>query len=65
MQLVQGVNVGEEQGECVLGHRVLLGDLVPEPLGSTRLASWCVFRFKVFHQEDPIKMGNFNGGFRD
>ena len=32
MELVQGVDVGEEECEGVLRHRVLLGHLVSKPL---------------------------------
>ena len=32
VELIEGVDVGEEEGEGLLGHRVLFGNLVPEPL---------------------------------
>ena len=32
VQLVEGVDVGEEEGEGLLRHRVLFRNLVPEPL---------------------------------
>ena len=32
VKFIERVDVGEEEGECLLWHRVLFGDLVPEPL---------------------------------
>ena len=32
VELIEGIDVGEEEGEGLFGHRVLFGNLVPEPL---------------------------------
>jgi len=34
VELVERVDVREEEGDCLLRHVLLFGNLVPEPLGS-------------------------------
>ena len=47
MQLVQGVNMGEEEVERILGHRVFLGHLVTKPLTERdRFKQICIHFFK-------------------